>query len=386
MKTVSTALKAHLALPTQTMATCWLAILSNGSQYGFTDHDADIVVSGWVGSDALLNETYEAATGFNATAVQTSDALNVDNLEAHGALVSPAITEDDLRTGKWDFARIYIFQVNWADLTMGPLYQRVGWLGEVTAGRTTFQAELRGLMQLYTRTLVELTSPLCRAKLGDARCKVVLDAGSPTFTHYATVDDANSDNTTFYSSTLTQEGAGTGVAITNVTNANPTVVTLADDTLHLFEGEVIAISGVTGMVQINTTTVAHNPSGVTFELDLDTTDTGIYLPYAGGGTVAPLGQTSGFFDFGVVTWLTGANAGLSMEVKSFSAGQVTLVLPMPFPISTAGDSPSDTFKIVAGCDKAFATCRDKFHNVENFRGEPFIPGVDKLVQVGRHGS
>jgi uncharacterized phage protein (TIGR02218 family) len=382
MKQVSTALKLHLALPSQTMATCWRAVLENGSTYGFTDHDANLVVSGWSGADTVLHGTYLAGSGFNASSIATSDALNVDNTDAHGVLVSPAITDADLRAGLWDFARIYIFQVNWNDLTMGPLYQRVGWLGEVTTGRTTFKAELRGLMQLYTRTLVELTSPMCRANLGDVRCKVDLVNDSPPFTAGASVDSVNADNQTFYSAALTAAGPSTGVAITGVSNANPGVVTLANDSLHLVEGQAVTISGVLGMEVINTVTIARNPTATTFELRIDTSDTGDYPPYTSGGTVTPLGGGSGYYQFGIVTWLTGLNAGLSMEVKSYVPGQVTLALPMPYAISDG--SPIDTFTISAGCDKSMTTCRDRFNNIVNFRGEPYLPGIDKIIQVGRH--
>ena len=34
----------------------------------------------------------------------------------------------------------------------------------------------------------------------------------------------------------------------------------------------------------------------------------------------------------------------------------------------------DTFTIVAGCDGNATTCRNRFHNLVNFRGEPYIIG------------
>ena len=37
-------------------------------------------------------------------------------------------------------------------------------------------------------------------------------------------------------------------------------------------------------------------------------------------------------------------------------------------------APGDTFTVTAGCDKTFATCRDRFANTLNFRGFPQIPG------------
>jgi uncharacterized phage protein (TIGR02218 family) len=44
-------------------------------------------------------------------------------------------------------------------------------------------------------------------------------------------------------------------------------------------------------------------------------------------------------------------------------------------------APGDNFRIVAGCDKQFATCRTKFDNVPNFRGFPHVPGNDFMLSV-----
>ena len=87
-------------------------------------------------------------------------------------------------------------------------------------------------------------------------------------------------------------------------------------------------------------------------------------------------QAAGYFSGGEVQWLTGANAGRRMEIKEFSNTQFTLVLPMPNSVAA-----SDTFKAVAGCDKTFTTCYSKFSNAVNFRGEPNIPGMDKVLQT-----
>ena len=40
---------------------------------------------------------------------------------------------------------------------------------------------------------------------------------------------------------------------------------------------------------------------------------------------------------------------------------------------------SDAFTVTAGCDKRFATCRDRFANGANFRGFPHIPGNDFVI-------
>ena len=71
-----------------------------------------------------------------------------------------------------------------------------------------------------------------------------------------------------------------------------------------------------------------------------------------------------------------------MEVKLFMqatqnfAGFFQLVQAMPYAIEIG-----DVFSVSPGCDQSLAMCQDRFHNVVNFRGEPFIPGLDKLFRT-----
>ena len=89
------------------------------------------------------------------------------------------------------------------------------------------------------------------------------------------------------------------------------------------------------------------------------------------------GFEDGWFTAGKLTFNSGANIGLSVEVKSHRKGSaVKLVLwqAMPEPIATG-----DTFIVTAGCDKRFETCRGRFSNAVNFRGFPHIPGNDFII-------
>jgi uncharacterized phage protein (TIGR02218 family) len=118
--------------------------------------------------------------------------------------------------------------------------------------------------------------------------------------------------------------------------------------------------------------------------------------YRGGGAVVALTATSrftasgldvfddGWFTAGKLTFTTGANAGLSVEVKAHvKTDVVTLDLwqAMPEPME-AGDA----FTVTAGCDKRFATCHDRFNNVVNFRGFPHIPGNDFVIRYPVQGE
>jgi hypothetical protein len=369
-KTVSVALKAHIAQPYHRLATCWKVTLVGGTVKAFTDHDQDIVFDG---------VTYLAASGYTASNVASTDAMNVDNLNVDGMLSSPSITEDDLHAGVWDFADVEVFLVNWSDLTQGRIIQRVGKLGEVSVDRSTFSAEIRGLMQAYARVVGQLTGPACRASLGDSRCGV--DLGPLTET--GTITGVNDDGITLYDTARTEPGPTGGYDIYSIVATNPLQITFetpaGGSSLH--DGATVVISGVGGMPEINTIALIRDFSSndiySSFYIGVDGTVLGTW---DGNGTITPLGAESGYFDFGVITFTSGANDGLSMEIKQYSEGQMTLALPMPYAVEVG-----DTYSIVPGCNKALATCRDTYDNVVNFRGEPYLPGVDQVMQVGRRG-
>jgi uncharacterized phage protein (TIGR02218 family) len=165
MLTLSGAYTSHLAGEVTELATCWRITRRDAVVLGFTDHPADLTIAG------LL---YQSALGYSATDVVTSGDLAVDNLNLQGFIDSPSITEVDLMAGVWDYAEVEIFEVITSDLTAGTRPLRRGRIGEVTLGRSVFEAELRGLAQAFTQQLCELTSPTCRAQLGDTRCGVAL--------------------------------------------------------------------------------------------------------------------------------------------------------------------------------------------------------------------
>ena len=79
-------------------------------------------------------------------------------------------------------------------------------------------------------------------------------------------------------------------------------------------------------------------------------------------------QAAGYFTQGVVTCTAGANAGLSQTVKLHASGVLTMMNPW-----LLTPSVGDTFSVIAGCDKTPTTCQNKFNNLINFGGTPFVP-------------
>ena len=271
MKGLSAALKAHMAGGTTTLATCWKATMTNGTVYAATSLDRDLVYSGL---------TYQSSASYKPSNVDSSNDLNPDNLELDGYLSASFITDADIQAGLWDYAAIELFEINYLDTSMGRNLIRSGTLGQVKTGRQTFNAELRGLMQAYSRVIGRLTTQTCTADLGDARCTKAL--GPFTFTGTVTSSTGN---------------------------------------------RVVSDSGRT--------------------------------------------QANDYFTGGKITFTSGPNIGLSMEVQTYSVGVFTLALAMPYTVSAG-----NTYSVIAGCTKRFAEdCVAKFANGVNFRGFPHVPGV-----------
>ncbi|WP_223191695.1 DUF2163 domain-containing protein [Propionispora hippei] len=117
------------------------------------------------------------------------------------------------------------------------------------------------------------------------------------------------------------------------------------------------------------------------ELSLLTTFGQVMQVNQNGTIQTNLSQSKGYFDYGVMTFNTGGNSGCQYEVKTFEDGLLTLFLPATFSVAIG-----DTFSITPGCDGNFSTCRKKFNNGMNFRGEPHIPGNDYQSAYPGQGS
>lgn len=97
-------------------------------------------------------------------------------------------------------------------------------------------------------------------------------------------------------------------------------------------------------------------------------------------------EADDYFRFGVLTFTSGLNNGLEMDVKhSTSSGLLEMRHTFPFDVAVG-----DTYSVYAGCNHLLkmpsdvagtaytGDCRAKFNNVVNFQGEPEIPGPDAL--------
>lgn len=92
------------------------------------------------------------------------------------------------------------------------------------------------------------------------------------------------------------------------------------------------------------------------------------VAFAGGPAAAQMRQ-------GSLRWLSGPQAGITMQVNG--ADEAGLILDLPLDPALAAGARA---LLREGCDHTLATCHERFGNAANFQGEPFVPGNDLLAR------
>lgn len=366
MKTVTSPMRAHLDGDVTTLARCWYLRRTDGTEYYFTDLPRDLTFDG---------EIYLSSFGYTATALANNSSLAPDNAEVQGVIDNALITEQDLAGGLFNYAEYRTFMVNWADPdTHGAIKLKRGRLGEVTHTVSgLFTAELRGLSQALSQSVVNLYGPDCPADLGDDKCRVPVNPAVR----------ANSTALALGDFIRVATGAGAGQAvyenrIYEVTTAGTTASSAPtyDETIG---------NTTTDGTAVLTARQAFTRHGVVS---------------SGGGrkqfaaTIDEPRAVDGWFDQGALVWESGDNEGQICEVKTWvqTGGSVTLYLSVPYTVQTG-----DRFRITPGCNKGGRAsdghCGNRFFitdslnfpaargNIWNFRGFNKIPGLSVMAQT-----
>lgn len=175
MRGVSVELQARLDTGATTMCRVWLVIRRDGVRFGFTDHDRDLPIDG---------DIFKAGSGLDASVLEASTGLSVDNGQAVGALSDAGLTEADILAGRYDGAEVWQWLVDWSSPELKVLLFR-GFLGEIRRDTGAFEVELRGITEVLNQPLGRMYLRQCDRVFGDAKCGI--DADDPTFAADVTV-------------------------------------------------------------------------------------------------------------------------------------------------------------------------------------------------------
>jgi len=271
-------------------AVLWLVVLDNGTTYRFTDHNEDL-------NDGT--NTYTPANGFNASAREMQDGLQINDIEIVGFISSAGITSEAIRAGLWRNASITETIVDWRYPWAGNYGERKYSVSDISWSKDKWVAQVEGIGRKLRRKIGDTMGRVCRFDLGDSDC---------------------------------------GITIASFTDS----------------GTVSAASGTNVRKRLFATALSA-------------------------------GHADAYYEYGLITFTSGANVGLVGEVHKWitATGEIILRLPMSFDIAV-----SDTFDIYPGCGKLTGYCkgvdgdqnRPWANNIAEFGGFPFIPGIDKMLQ------
>lgn len=298
MKGTSTAMRLEMAKPLARLALCWKVTQRTevgGAIMTWTDHDAPI-------TDPVDGMIYMPVAGGSQSDIQADTSMQAANVNVTAANEAPNPTLQSVIAGDWDYARVIMFFLCWADPSKGRHILRSGTIGQVSVSLAESNVEIRGMLNALSQSIGDLTQPGCRHRLGDG---AYLEGG------------CNNDGT--------------------------------------IDPEYYSVPGtVTGVSE----------DGLEIEID-EVTE---------GSPPTP----GGMYAWGRLKVFDGPNAGRSFDIKRSEPGKIYLHLPAPYAI-TIGTA----VQVFEGCDGRRETCIERFHNINNFDGEPFLPGTDKMIQVAR---
>lgn len=342
---------------------------------GFTSHIKELTVDGL---------TYKPARGWIGSNINYKADLSVADAELTGLLDSPDIKESDIERGLWFGAEMEAFEVNYEDLTQGKRWlPLVGHLGGIEMRRPgLFIAEFRSLEQKIQQQIGELYSLTGRADLGDDRCKVRLEppvwrastaytvrpdedaglgsvvrpsvynerhfkcvtagtSGASEPTWDTTIENQTNDGTVVWEAidALQKESSVTGVVdrrifidssriempaadfvfpITGVTVGSRIFKIEGDQTFTFPAGTLFRVTGSAGNDRVYRVVASSFAAGKTsitvFEEIKENSVTGsIERP------------EPGWFSFGLLAWLSGANLGIRSEIRRYGFTNYVIV-------------------------------------------------------------
>lgn len=363
MKVIEAGLDTHMQGDVTSMAQCWKIKRRDGVLITATSLDIDIpfdLVDDGEGDGELI---YSSDDGFNRSALENSADFKIGNTELQGILTSNSVTAKDIRAGRYDFAQVWIFQVNWKNLAQKEIKLQTGFLGQISLHDDIFLAEFRDLLELFLNEIGNIVTEECIVDLfATGTCKV-----RETPPDWAA--------TTAYTITSEQDAAlgdyVSPVAVPATDSDRIFRCTVAGTSSGSEPTWNLTIDGETTDGGVTWTTMRANRIVATVDV---VTDQSVFSITTSPTTDAP----DLHFREGTVIFTTGPNSDLVTrnEIKNWDLGTRTITLALPMPdLITSGE----TLDLHAGCDKGVVRCA-QFFNIFNFRGWPHVPGDNAMAQ------
>jgi uncharacterized phage protein (TIGR02218 family) len=166
----------------------------SGEVVRFVEYPIDVVMGG---------ETYSSGTGYQFTSYATTSSASPSVIDLEGILAAAGITRDQIVSGVWDGAKVYLFATTWADPIEDeePLGKFI--LGKAQLRDDKYAVEMMHLVDALNQTVGRTITALCEWDFGSEECGVDLADYTVTGTITSVTDRGN------FADSARAEAAGT---------------------------------------------------------------------------------------------------------------------------------------------------------------------------------
>ncbi len=186
MRTIPATLLSHYATGRTSVCHLLKVKCKDGTILAFTTLDAPVTFTD--GPDGPI--TYSPSNGIRPSEQVWAADLSVDAAEVTGWVQDTGITEQQIRAGIFNFARWWLYEVDYLDLSAGYVLKGSGTTGETKFGEESWSVELRSKTQQLKQPMVDMQTLTCRVEYGSAPCGKTFEWAS---TSVDTVDSTEPD-------------------------------------------------------------------------------------------------------------------------------------------------------------------------------------------------
>lgn len=364
MATITSSRRTYKNTGLTTDSHCIRIERTDGTIFRYTDCSRDLTMTQYVttaGSTASLASpvTYSSINGMNISAIGFTDATPGE-MDIEGVLLSTGIDRDDIISGIFTNARIYVFLTSWANPIEDDEKLYTGFWGESTLVDGRFIIKFTSLLDALNIPVGRLYTRLCDAQFGGNRCRV---NNSPVVWSASTAKSVSPgkdaslhvivkptvQNGYWYKCTTAGTTGGTEPTWSTSIGATVADGTVVWTTIYanIVTNTYSSFNATTGLLQV----------GTTFS----------------GSLTASAPYVNGYVEF-----TSGENMGQKYRIRQM----ITAGLYLHTPIVKPPTSGSPTITIHAGCNKRLDTdCAARYDNSYNYQGFPYIPGKTNVGYI-----
>lgn len=360
MRTATAGFQAALATDSTYLVTGVKIERRDGLIQYFTDHDQDLTVNG---------NLFKAAGGFTRSAMEDAVGTGVNEVEIVGALNSTDITDEDLRAGLYNYAKVTVYILDHNNPANGWVIIRRGTFGKVSVSeKGTFTVQIRSLTERLKGETGELFLPECQFDLGDNKCTIPLKPN--------VVQRSTAYNLGDFIRMATAAGTGSQVYEDRIYECTVAGTTAGSAPAYDTTVGNLTVDGTATFKAYESWTRSAVVATVISRRQFDL-------------TITESRAVDGWFTLGYVTFESGNNVGRSGEIRNWtqSGNEVILALKMEEDVQVG-----DVLRITPGCDKILTShCRNKYvmagslnfdtGNGINHGGHHWLPGRKFLLKT-----